>query len=76
MIASLTFEGFHLCLCSRDGANEVFVLLGNLMDHQELKKRSPSVWRNYFVCVFGGPTKCRHIVGPCVLAVMQRRLQN
>jgi hypothetical protein len=49
MIASLISERFNSCLSCAERANEGFVLLGNLMDHQELKKRSPSVWRNYFV---------------------------
>ena len=50
--------------------------LGNLTDHRELKKRSPSVWRNYFVLVFDGPTISRHEVGPCAVAVMQRALND
>jgi len=34
MIASLMIEGFDSYLTSREDANEMFVLLGNLMDHQ------------------------------------------
>ena len=76
MIASLTIERRNLCLTCREHASEVFVLLGNFTDHQALKKRSPSVWRNYFVFVLDGPTISRHKVGPCPVAVMQRALSD
>ena len=72
MIASLTVERSNLCLRCRESANEVFVFLGNRTDHQALKKRSPSVWRNYFVFGSDGPTISRRDVGPCARAVMQR----
>jgi hypothetical protein len=76
MIASLTIERSNLCLTCRERSSEASVLLGNCTDHQELKKRSPSVWRNYFVLVFDGPTISRHGVGPCRVAVMQRVLND
>jgi hypothetical protein len=72
MIASLMLERSNLCLTCRERASGVFVFLGNFTDHQELKKRSPSVWRNYFVSISDGPTISRHEVGPCAVAVMQR----
>ena len=76
MIASLAIARSDLCLTCRERTIEVFVFLTNFTDHEELKKRSPSVWRNYFVFVFYGPTISRHKVGPCAVAVMQRALSD
>jgi hypothetical protein len=76
MIASLKIVRLNSCSTRRDCAIEVIVLLANLTDHRELKKRSPSVWRYHFVFDLDGPTISRREVGPCAVAVMQRLLNN